>query len=258
MGGMTVSEMNKSQQANLIKLLAVVTAAPRWVGALLASEGFVIPDDWLGWWIVVSAVLSLAMAGVEGAAFAFIFTAWRNQRDEGANRLLILALLAAIIFIAVLTPFVVAQVQGQTLSATLAPWPWAVWVWGIAVASSTIVIVAGVGYAQKEVDVTATITIEQWESQQAHAENLTAELTQAQATVEKWESQAIHADRLQAWIDTLRSFDASTKQGAAAMIAFAQNGNTPTQRELADALEVSTSTVRLGQATAKEAQQGLA
>ena len=64
----------KISQPNAIKIAAVVTAAPRWMIALLVAEGFILPDAWLGWWIVVSAVLSLGMAVVEGMAFSYIFT----------------------------------------------------------------------------------------------------------------------------------------------------------------------------------------
>lgn len=250
--------MNKSNQANLIKLMAVVTAAARWVGALLASEGFEIPPDWLGWWIPLSAALSLGMAVIEGWAFAFIFSAWRNQKDEGANNLLVMALLAAIVFVIVLTPFIVAQVQSATLATTLAPWPWATWLWGAAVAASTIVIVAGVGYAQKELSDEPVITQEQWESLQAYAEGLTAELEQAQAALETAQADTARIAELEEWRATLRSFDVRTKQGVAAMISFAHNGNTPTQAELAQAIEASETTVRLGKQRATiEAQERL-
>jgi len=246
--------MNKAQQANLIKLLAVVTAAPRWVGALLASEGFIIPDGWLWWWIIASAFLSLAMAGVEGWAFAFIFSAWRNQRDEGANRLLVLAMLAAIVFIVVLTPFVVSQVQDTTLSVTLAPQPWAVWAWGAAVASSTIIIVAGVGYAQKESE---GVSVTEYRRLQSIASERSREIDELDTQLTTAQAKATQIDALQSWVDTLRGFDVTTGKGAAAMIAFAYNGHTPTQEVLAQALGVSKSTVRLGEKAAKEAQPRL-
>ncbi len=244
-------EMNKSQQANLIKLLAVVTAAPRWTGALLASEGFAIPDAWRGWWIIASAILSLAMAGVEGWAFAFIFSAWRNQRDEGANRLLVLAILAASIFIIVLTPFIVAQVRGSALEAVLAGQPWAAWVWGAAVASSTIVIVGSVGYAHKDAD---GVSMADYRHLQTVAMERAQELDTLEAELAEATRGASERDELLAWVETLRNFDASTKQGAAAMISFALNGDHPTQRELAAALDASEGTIRLGQARAREAQ----
>lgn len=246
--------MKRSRQVAFITVAAVITSSPRWVGSLLASEGFVIPENWLDTWIVVSAIAAFCMAIVESWAFAFIFDAWRREKDR---RLLALAIGAALVFVVVLSPFVVAQAKSSEVLASVLTSDQALWVWGIAVASSTIVIVAGVGYSQKEAEDTSTVTTEQWDSLQAYAENLTAELTQAQDALGQRESELGRADKLQIWIDTLRSFDASTKQGAVAMIAFAQNGNSPTQKELAGALAVSESTVRLGQAAAKEAQHEL-
>ncbi len=141
--------MNQSQQANLIKVAAVITASPRWVGALLAAEGLAMPDGWVVWWLPLSALLSAGMALVEGLAFSFVFNAWRVQKDKSANKLLWLALLSAIVFIAVLAPFIAAQVRAEKLSVVLGT-GWALWVWSASVAASTIVIVASVGYAQKQ------------------------------------------------------------------------------------------------------------
>lgn len=137
--------MNRT--ATLIKIGAVVTATPRWVAALLLAEGFVLPEAWMSWWIPVSAILSAGMAITEALAFAFIFEAWRNQQDKKANVLLIFAGVAAVVFISVVSPYIVASVQGLPLAQVLS----GVWLWGWAasVAASTIVIVAAVGYAQK-------------------------------------------------------------------------------------------------------------
>ena len=79
---------------------------------------------------------------------------------------------------------------------------------------------------------------------------LDAQLAEAQAKAGKF-------DELQLWVDTLRRFNVTTGKGAAAMIAFAHNGHTPTQEVLAQALGVSKSTVRLGEKEAKVARVGL-
>lgn len=143
------------KQANLIKVAAVVTATPRWVGALLAAEGFAMPESWLMWWVPMSALLSAGMALVEGLAFSYVFNAWRVQRDKAANRLLWLAILSAIVFIAVLSPFIAAQVRQTTLETVLGT-GWALWAWSASIAASTIIIVAAVGYAQKQKPMTHT------------------------------------------------------------------------------------------------------
>lgn len=139
------------KQANLIKIAAVITAAPRWVIALLAAEGFLLPSAWLGWWVIVSAVLSLGMAIVEGFAFSYIFNAWRTQKDKAADNLLWIALISALVFVGVMTPSISAGVRNEPLGELLTN-DWTLHLWSMAVALSTIVIVAGVGYAEKQTE----------------------------------------------------------------------------------------------------------
>lgn len=138
--------------ALIITVCAVITAMPRWVGALLASEGFTVPAAWLPWWIVVSAVFSAGMAITEGLAFAYVFNAWRVQKDKSADNLLWFAGLSGVTFVIVLAPFIAAQVRSESLKQLLAN-DAMLWVWSVGVAASTIVIVASVGYAQKHTSV---------------------------------------------------------------------------------------------------------
>ena len=135
-------------QADAIKILAVVTATPRWVGALLAAEGLSVPRSWLPWWTIASVIFAAAMAGVEGWSFAYVFAAWRRAQGRTATRLIILAVASAAVFVVVGAPYVAAQVRsvpiGDVLSADAA-----LYVWSACVFASTIMIVASVGYAQK-------------------------------------------------------------------------------------------------------------
>lgn len=133
-------------QANAIKIGAVLTAIPRWVTALLWAEGFALPDPWLVWWVPVSALLSMAMAAVEGFAFAFAFSVWASKRR--ANGLLFAALLTAALFVGVLTPSIAAGVRGVPIGAILTH-DGVLLLWSVAVAASTIGIVISVGYAQR-------------------------------------------------------------------------------------------------------------
>lgn len=141
----------KLSQPNAIKIAAVITAAPRWMIALLAAEGFILPDAWLGWWIVVSAILSLGMAIVEGFAFSYIFNAWKIQKDKRADTLLIIALFSALVFVGVMSPSISASVRRLPLGLLLTE-DWTLHLWSVAVSLSTITIVAGVGYAEKHID----------------------------------------------------------------------------------------------------------
>lgn len=142
--------MQRDWTALIITVCAVITAMPRWIGALLASEGFAVPDNWRPWWIVASTIFNAAMAVTEGVAFAYVFNAWRNQKDKSSDRLLWLSLVSGLVFVIVLAPFVAAQTRASnTPLAAMLSNDWMLWVWSSAVAASTIVIVASVGYAQK-------------------------------------------------------------------------------------------------------------
>lgn len=152
--------MKRDWQAWIIKFSAVFAAVSRWTGALLAAEGFPIPNTWLDWWIPLSAFMGAFMAGVEGWAFAYVFNAWwamrkeENIREEAGQKvrklsaqLLRMVILSAVTFILVLTPYIAAQVRSMTLSMVLAD-NWTLFAWSACVAASTITIVASVGVAQ--------------------------------------------------------------------------------------------------------------
>lgn len=148
--------MNEDTQAWIIKIAAVVTAMPRWVAALLAAEGMVIPESWW-WWLPLSAVMSAGMAIVEGWAFAFVFHAWRNAQGRASRWLAILAIVSAVVFVAVVAPYVAASVRGVAIGDILAT-ALSLGVWSSAVALSTIAIVASVGFAQKRQPATRSET----------------------------------------------------------------------------------------------------
>lgn len=135
--------------ANLIKIAAVTTAIPRWVVALLSAEGLIMPAAWHDWWIVFSALSAVGMAIVEGVAFAYVFNAWRNCKQVGQGRILVgLAAFSALLFVALLTPSIAANVRGLTLGAWITS-DAALSAWSGIVAASTISIVASIGYAEK-------------------------------------------------------------------------------------------------------------
>jgi hypothetical protein len=138
----------KDRQADIIKISAVLTAIPRWTGALLEAEGVPIPPEWLGWWRILSAVLSVGMAVTEAFAVSYVLNAWRNQHDKNSWRLIALAICALCVFTVVLAPYVAANVRGMRLPDVLGSgWLW--WAWSVSVAASTGVVVGATGYAQK-------------------------------------------------------------------------------------------------------------
>lgn len=140
--------MKSDYTPSIIKVAAVITAAPRWVVALMAAEGLALPASWLPWWTVASAIMAAAMAVVEGVAFSYVFSAWRRSSGRASNILGALAFASAAVFVAVIAPYISASVRGVALSAILSA-DWALYTWAACVAASTIMIVASVGYAQK-------------------------------------------------------------------------------------------------------------
>jgi len=136
-------------QASMIKVAAVLTATPRWVVALLASEGFVLPESWKPVWIIFSVLSAGGMAIVEGVAFAYVFNAWKRETNTvRAWVMLSLAIVSAVLFVILLTPSIVASVQAESVANVLNGIT--IWIWGGVVSASTITIVASVGYAQKQ------------------------------------------------------------------------------------------------------------
>lgn len=142
--------MKLPDQANVIKVAAVITATPRWVVALLASEGFSLPETWRPVWIIFSVLSAGGMAIVEGVAFAYVFNAWKSeQTPRRANVMLTLAVISAVLFVVLLSPSIAASVRGEPLSQILST-DILLWSWSAVVAASTIAIVASVGYAQRK------------------------------------------------------------------------------------------------------------
>jgi len=141
--------MTDDKQANSIKIAAVMTAAPRWAGALMAADGVPVPEAWLNAWQIGAFIASIGMAAVEGLAISFVFNAWRNQQDKRSRLLLYLAIAMLVDFALILAPYVVANVSGDKLADVLGG-GWLLWLWSAAVAASTGLVVGSVGYAQKE------------------------------------------------------------------------------------------------------------
>jgi len=140
--------MNDSR-ADIIKVAAIITAVPRWAGALMAADGVPVPAAWLDIWQVGAFFMSLAMAAVEGFAISYVFNSWRNQQDKKSSLLLWLAIVMLVDFAVILTPYIVANVSDGELAGVLGP-GWLLWMWSAAVAASTGLVVGSVGYAQRD------------------------------------------------------------------------------------------------------------
>lgn len=141
----------RDREADIIKVAALLTAAPRWAGALLEADGVPALAEWAAWWRVAALLLSIGMAAVEGFALAYVLSRWRKERENGSHLLFWLAMIALIDFAVILAPYVAANVSGIPLRLVLGDGA-LLWAWSIAVAGSTGLVVASVGYAQRSSD----------------------------------------------------------------------------------------------------------
>jgi hypothetical protein len=145
----------KEHEADIIKLLAALTAAPRWVTALVVADGAAFTWGDAPLWSILSAVLSVLFAGVETYAAAYIMRAWRQSKpgSQAECALLALWLVTLAVLVVVMTPPIYANTT-HTAFDTL---PGAVLLaWSICVAASTFLVVGGVGYAEKTRTLRAT------------------------------------------------------------------------------------------------------
>jgi len=133
-----------------IEVMVILAAAPRWIPALMRSEGFTIPSAWLPWWIPMSGIMSAAMAVTEAVAIAYVFSAWHDAKGSEARRLLVLTIMLLTVFSFVLTPFIASSIIGQDMRVVLAsPGQYSlVLLWSTSVVLSTGFTVMAVGVAQ--------------------------------------------------------------------------------------------------------------
>lgn len=137
----------------LIEIAIVLAVMPRWIPALMLSEGFTIPENWLGWWIPMSALFNAGMAVTEAVAIAYVIAAWSRARGTDARRLLILTTLMVVTFSFVLMPYIASSVVGVEMQVILSDPSqyWIVLFWGTAVVLSTGFAVMAVGLAQARI-----------------------------------------------------------------------------------------------------------
>ncbi len=138
----------KEHEADNIKLLAALTAAPRWVTALVVADGAAFTWGDARAWAVLSAVLSVLFDGVETYAAAYIMRAWRQSKpgSQAERALFALWLVTLAVLVVVMTP----PIYANTTHTAFDSLPNAVLLaWSICVAASTFLVVGGVGYAEK-------------------------------------------------------------------------------------------------------------
>ncbi len=138
----------KEYEADLIRLLAALAAARRWMTALIIADGATFLWADTPFWRVLSAVLSVLFAGVETYTAAYMMRAWR-QAGPGTSlerNLFWLCLVTLLVLVVVMTPPIYANTTRIAFQNLLG---WVLLIWSICVAASTFLVVGGVGYAEK-------------------------------------------------------------------------------------------------------------
>ncbi len=138
------------KHSNTIKILAALTAAPRWAIALMPADGAMFPWSGESWFEIASGLLSLAFAAVEIWATSFIMQAWHEAQANGdehlARNLRRLWVTTLVVLAAALVPPMYANVMRVNVN-TFAPPLLAAWL--VCVAASTFLVIGGVGYADR-------------------------------------------------------------------------------------------------------------
>ncbi len=149
--------MMKEHEADIIKILAALTAAPRWMTALVIADGAAFTWGDTAYWRITSALLSVLFAGVETYAAAYIMRAWRQAKPgtQPEKVLFFIWSFTLLVLVVVMTPPIYAntiRIEFHTLP------PFILLVWSICVAASTFLVVGGVGYAEKTRTLKATLS----------------------------------------------------------------------------------------------------
>ena len=139
------------KHSNTIKILAALTAAPRWAIALMPADGAMFPWSGEPWFEIASGLLSLAFAAVEIWATAFVMQAWHEAQANGDERLarnLRRLWVGTLIILAVtIVPPAYANVMRVNVNTFS---PLVIIPWLACVAASTFVVIGGVGYADRK------------------------------------------------------------------------------------------------------------
>lgn len=142
------AEVKSINEATAIKIAAALSAAPRWIVALLPADGGRFTWGDAPAWIVTSAVLSVCFCVVEVYAASFVMRAWRNAKPGTQPERVLFALWVStlVVLVAVMSPPMFANVMRREFSALPEP---LIAVWNVCVAGSTFLVVGGVGYAER-------------------------------------------------------------------------------------------------------------
>ena len=145
--------MMKTNQATILKIAAMLVAAPRYVGLMLYLSGFVFAGWMLDGLHFAEGVAGLALAVLEGFALAFILSR-RQLGFSRADKILMLVVVVALLILLPLcaTPYLLYLFDGTNLFAEQQSFVVSVlkFAWATATASMPVLIVVGVALVERD------------------------------------------------------------------------------------------------------------
>lgn len=173
---------NKTDQATLLKIAAMLVATPRYVGLMLYLSGFVFSGLFLSALHIAEGVAGLSLAVLEGFALAYILSRRHlgfSRLDKAFVYLVVGALLVLLPLCA--TPYLWALFNGSSLFAdSTGFWDsFFKFVWVAATASMPILIIIGVALVEKDPTDIAISLAEREATKQQTIAKIEAETEQA-------------------------------------------------------------------------------
>ena len=141
----------------LIMWAAIIVSAPRWAGAFIAADTADIPPLVDGVLQYMNLISGMGMGLIEVLGTAYLLSAWGRMKPRKTwnakhidHRWLILTVFVVGLFLLmplILSPYMVARMNGATVAAVMPPW--FEYVWAVAVVVSPAFIIGGVAVAQE-------------------------------------------------------------------------------------------------------------
>ena len=182
------------KQANLLKIAAMLVAAPRYIGLMLFLSGFVFTGWLLDALHVAEGIAGLSLAVLEGFALAYILSRRQLGFSKG-DKIAVFAVVAVLLVLLPVcaAPYLLYLFDGTQLFAAQHSGPVQdvfKFVWATATASMPILIIVGVALVEKDPTDVAILNAEREATKQQTLSRIEAETEQ---TLLQYELQAQQA-----------------------------------------------------------------
>lgn len=188
----------KTNQSTILKVAAMLVAAPRYVGLMLYLSGFVFSGWLLDALHVAEGVAGLSLAVLEGFALAYILSR-RQLGFSKADKAMVLCVVAGLLALLplVATPYLLSLYDGTQVFTGFAA-PVLKFAWATATASMPVLIVVGVALVEKDPVDVEILKAERQALLKQTLSKIEAETKQALSRIEAETEQTVLQYKLQA------------------------------------------------------------